>query len=231
MSASNSFVTGLPHAQYPRLGVSDDDVVDQGEATYLRGKLLEYLDLGTDDGPEREKGELKASHQWTGIKGFSRDNMPWVGKVPEYEGVWLAGGYTGRKYERTDCIEQLLIHILRVDGMPNGTLCGRAVAQMVLSHLFPASSQTSLQSLESTTRNLIVAGDLPEQYVLTPERVERAIKMPSVAMLEQEGAGRPLADRHLPDRTSEDSYIDVAAKNAVDVEQLHDSQQRRCLVM
>lgn len=90
------FGGGVPHHRYPRSGISDDDIVDPGEATYLRKQLLEYLQLGGDDKIEKQEGELKASHQWTGIKGFSRDNMPWVGKVPEYDGVWLAGGYTGR---------------------------------------------------------------------------------------------------------------------------------------
>ena len=33
--------------------------------------------------------------EWTGIMGYSRDNMPWVGAVPGQKGVWLAGGYSG----------------------------------------------------------------------------------------------------------------------------------------
>jgi len=84
------------HRQYGRLGVSDDDIIDQGEAAYLRRALLGFLMLEGDDAEAKQQGELIASHQWTGIKGFSRDNYPWVGKtnVPR---VWLCGGYTGRK--------------------------------------------------------------------------------------------------------------------------------------
>lgn len=91
------FGGGSPYHTYPRSGITDDDIVDPGEASYLRKQLLKWLQLGGDDKVVEGQGELIASHQWTGIKGYSRDNMPWVGKVPKYEGVWLAGGYTGRE--------------------------------------------------------------------------------------------------------------------------------------
>lgn len=78
-------------AKHERIGVWDDSIVDEGMAAWLRRRLLQYMELGGEtDGLE----ELKASHQWTGIMGYSRDNVPWVGKVPG-KGVWLAGGYTG----------------------------------------------------------------------------------------------------------------------------------------
>ena len=96
------FGGGSTHCQYGRVGVSDDDIIDQGEATYLRSALLKFLKLGGDDAEAKQQGELIASHQWTGIKGFSRDNYPWVGKTEP--GVWLCGGYTGRKCGlRLDC--------------------------------------------------------------------------------------------------------------------------------
>lgn len=77
-----------------RVGVSDDSVIDEDSARYLRQSLPKMLELG-GEGKEGGEGELKADYQWTGIMGFSRDNMPWVGKVPGGKGVWLCGGYTG----------------------------------------------------------------------------------------------------------------------------------------
>lgn len=79
-------------ATHPRIGVWDDSIVDEGMAAWLRRGLLEDMELG---GETEGLKELKASHQWTGIMGYSRDNLPWVGQIPGVKGVWLAGGYTG----------------------------------------------------------------------------------------------------------------------------------------
>ena len=88
------FGGGRSTGSLPAIGVSDDDVVDEGSAEYLRKTLLEVMELG---GETEGVTELKASHQWTGIMAYSRDDMPWVGKVPVegLEGFWIAGAYTG----------------------------------------------------------------------------------------------------------------------------------------
>lgn len=59
------FGGGRGAARLPCVGVWEDDVIDQGEAEYLRKGLLDTLDLG---GELEDKEELVASHQWTGIK-------------------------------------------------------------------------------------------------------------------------------------------------------------------
>lgn len=154
------FGGGRGSAMYNCIGEWEDDIVDPGEAGYLRRSLLEHLDLGGD---ADELKELKASHQWTGIKGFSRDNMPWVGQVPgqENRGLWLCGGYTGH-------------------GMPNATLCAKAVVDMVLDDV-------DGKDHEDTCRRLVAANDLPESYVLTEERLRKANELPSVAEQDAEG--------------------------------------------
>ncbi|KAK5078172.1 hypothetical protein LTR64_003424 [Lithohypha guttulata] len=162
------FGGGRSFAMYDCVGESDDDIVDPGEADYLRRALLKMLELGGIDTAGME--ELKASHQWTGIKGYSRDNMPWVGKAPSHEegamtfedGLWLCAGYTGH-------------------GMPNATLCGKAVVDMVL-----AEESKTIQYAEFC-RRLIEGGDLPESYLITSERMKAAHGLPSVA--EQDAAG------------------------------------------
>ena len=74
------------------IGETDDSVLDEGSAKYLREALLKLLILGGEiDGLK----ELEATHQWSGIWGTSKDHHPWVGAVPDRPGVWLAGGYSG----------------------------------------------------------------------------------------------------------------------------------------
>lgn len=93
------------------MGVSDDSDIDQPAADYLRmalNQLLETQNNGT---------ELYASHEWSGIMGFSRDDRPWVGEVPKElgggEGLWICAGFTGH-------------------GMPNASLCARAVVNEMM---------------------------------------------------------------------------------------------------
>jgi glycine/D-amino acid oxidase-like deaminating enzyme len=138
------FGGGRGAGHLPSIGVSDDSVIDEGAAAYLRGALLKLLDL---DGQTAGVDELQASAQWTGIMGYSRDDHPWVGQVPDRKGVWLCAGYTGH-------------------GMPNGTLCGKAVVDMVLGE-----EEKELRVLQE---EMVEKGELPGSYVLTRERVERA---------------------------------------------------------
>lgn len=175
------FGGGRSFAMYNCVGETDDDIVDPGEADYLRRALLQLLDLG---GETEGLKELKASHQWTGIKGYSRDNMPWVGKVPtgktasskSEDGMWLVGGYTGH-------------------GMPNATLCGKAVVEMVL-----AEEQGDV-SHEDLCRQLVDSGDLPSTYLITSDRLKAAHGLPSV--VEQDAAGGHHGPQSLKEDTSE----------------------------
>jgi len=154
------FGGGRSLAMYNCVGESDDDIVDPGEAEYLRRALLTSLELG---GSTEGLKELRASHQWTGIKGYSRDDMPWVGKVPSRsgeeafeQGLWLCGGYTGH-------------------GMPNATLCGKAVVEMVLDE------EKERLGYERVCEKLVKEKELPLVYLITPDRLGAAHRLPSVA--------------------------------------------------
>lgn len=142
------FGGGRGAGHYPSIGVSDDTVIDEGSAAYLRGALLKVMELG---GQTEGLSELKAAAQWTGIMGYSRDDHPWVGKVPGNEGLWLAGGYTGH-------------------GMPNGTLCGKAVVDMVLGEM-------DGKDLTAVHEEMVQKGDMPKSYILTKERIDRSRQM------------------------------------------------------
>jgi glycine/D-amino acid oxidase-like deaminating enzyme len=112
-SSSAHLMFGGGRSYGPSLGISSDEEVDEKVAGYLRSALPLLLSTNSSSDNEGET-ELKATHQWTGIMGFSRDNLPWVGEVPSSAGVFVLAGYTGH-------------------GMPNAWLCGKSVATMVLA--------------------------------------------------------------------------------------------------
>jgi glycine/D-amino acid oxidase-like deaminating enzyme len=39
--------------------------------------------------------EPEITHRWAGIFGLTQDLLPLVGRVPGYDGVWVAAGYSG----------------------------------------------------------------------------------------------------------------------------------------
>lgn len=86
------FGGGRTAAKLGSIGEWDDSPVDEGSAAYLRATLLAVLELG---GETAGLKELEATHQWTGIMGYSRDNHPWVGNLAGKKGLWLSAGYTG----------------------------------------------------------------------------------------------------------------------------------------
>lgn len=107
------FGGGRSEAANAGVGNSDDSTIDLPAASYLRRELNVVLDLNNND------SELKASYEWTGIMGYSRDSKPWVGELIEDvglgggKGLWLSAGFTGH-------------------GMPNACLSAKAVAEMML---------------------------------------------------------------------------------------------------
>jgi glycine/D-amino acid oxidase-like deaminating enzyme len=100
------FGGGREYAAGLGVGVSDDSDIDQLAADYLRQALNDLLDI------QNNGTELRASHEWSGIMGFSRDGRPWVGEVRKElgggKGMWICAGFTGH-------------------GMPNASLCAKAV--------------------------------------------------------------------------------------------------------
>lgn len=61
---------------------------------------------------------LRVDHRWAGIFGMVFDFLPVVGAVPDREGVWVAGGYSGH-------------------GNVLGFACGRLVARAILGDRDP----------------------------------------------------------------------------------------------
>ena len=63
------FGGGRGAGHLPSIGVSDDSIIDEDSAKYLRGALLKVLEL---DGETEVLEELEAVGQWTGIMGYSK---------------------------------------------------------------------------------------------------------------------------------------------------------------
>lgn len=69
------------------------------------GVLGEELNPEIHEGLERFLREnfpkldgVEPACAWTGIMGFSRDGLPWVGEVPGRQGQFLAAGFTGHGF-------------------------------------------------------------------------------------------------------------------------------------
>jgi hypothetical protein len=102
----------------------------------------------------------------------SRDGNPWVGAVPSHpRGLFLCAAYTGH-------------------GMPNATLCAKAVVEMMLEerNLPPHSSVEMLYQMRTAQEERSGGvGDLPKSYLISQERISRASKLPSVWTQDQMG--------------------------------------------
>ena len=144
------FGGGRALASNEGLGMDDDSRIDPVTAAYLRNALNEVLSF--EDTESDEAQELRATHEWSGIMGYSRDWIPWVGGVPDRKGVYLAGGYSGH-------------------GMPNATLCAKAVVNILLA------VETG-GDLDEAQERLVRGEALPKQYLLTRARLEHARSLP-----------------------------------------------------
>ncbi|KAK4191199.1 FAD dependent oxidoreductase [Podospora australis] len=135
------------------VGVSSDEEVESQIAKYLRSNLSPPLDLTPPGKVIEGEGELKASYEWTGIMGYSRDQHAWVGQVPESlgggkeGGLYICAGYSGH-------------------GMPSAALSGRAVVRLMLGLDEP---QTVIQGGKIEKREV-----LPERFRVSEERLRRA---------------------------------------------------------
>ena len=62
--------------------------------------------------------------------------------------------------------------------MPNASLCGKAVVEMILG-------EESNAPYDYVAERLVKTGDLPQAYVITPQRIERAKAMDSVRVQDE----------------------------------------------
>ncbi|KAL7928949.1 FAD dependent oxidoreductase [Trichoderma chlorosporum] len=147
------------------------ELIYGGGRIHAEGHGLGVWDDSTIDEPVARylRGELRglmisryASKKMhaQGIMGFSRDGWPWVGPVPD-----SAGGGDGL----------WLCAGYSGGGMPNAALCAKAVVDMMIPNHEDGDE---------------VAGpiDLPTEYLLTEDRLEKARACETVAEADKKGA-------------------------------------------
>ncbi|TKA69808.1 hypothetical protein B0A49_05857 [Cryomyces minteri] len=207
---------GGGRSEGPSIGLCDDGVADERVARYLRRALLRLMGAEKGgQGMEREQGgteELEATHEWTGIMGYSRDGLPWVGAVPaslapppppassspplptssslpnaNSPPPTTTNTHEPKSEERSAIAGGLYISAgYTGHGMPNAWLCGKAVVEMLLA------ADASVGNTRAQDRVGDTVGDgageerddaLPAAYAVTEERVRRARMRLGVGML------------------------------------------------
>ncbi|KAK6384802.1 hypothetical protein LTS17_002365 [Exophiala oligosperma] len=154
------FGGGRAQARGHGVGVSDDDYVDADAEIYLRSlpERLNLVEAGASTAAGTSKGGLlDIAASWTGIIGSSADGHPWVGGVPDQDGLFVAAGYSGH-------------------GMTNAALCGRHVAQLALTSLNEGRDWKALQAqgVELAEQGNGGGGGVPREYVITQQRMDAA---------------------------------------------------------
>ena len=140
------------------VGVSDDSYVDHQAEMYLRS-LPERLDLATHSEASQSSTPnaqlLDIAGSWTGIIGSSADGHPWVGRVPDYPGLYLSSGYSGH-------------------GMTNAGLCGRYAAKLVLLDISGEQKRGEMRgTADGQSRE--DGYSVPKEYILTKQRMEAVL--------------------------------------------------------
>lgn len=86
-----------------------------------------------------------------------------------------------REIPSSDCqVIYIIDETFTGHGMPNGTLCGKAVVEMLLA-------QEAGVALDDVQNRLVTDGDLPQAYIITQDRIERCKHIDSVQVQDRKG--------------------------------------------
>ena len=80
----------LPNEGAEEFGITDDSSLNPALSSYLRDRTKRSFE---DANGKTE--EWKVRKEWTGIMGFTGDEMPFIGRVPGEEGLWIAAAFQG----------------------------------------------------------------------------------------------------------------------------------------
>lgn len=85
----------LPQAGASEYGTVDDSTLNPQISAYLRGSLTGYF--GTENWGEEDDEEAsgRVVQEWSGIMGATADGRPFVGEVPDKNGLWISAGFNG----------------------------------------------------------------------------------------------------------------------------------------
>ncbi|KAI5839931.1 FAD dependent oxidoreductase-like protein [Morchella snyderi] len=90
-----------------------DGAIDPPVARYLRRAPAEFFAGETGFPGEAGSRECVAKYEWSGVMGFSSDEMPWVGRaVMETEGLWMLAGFEGHGMAYCTGAAKALVHMM-----------------------------------------------------------------------------------------------------------------------
>ncbi|KAF2010124.1 FAD dependent oxidoreductase [Aaosphaeria arxii CBS 175.79] len=85
----------LPDNGEREYGTVNDAILNPQISEYLRGSLVGYFGKANWGEKSEEEQDSRIVQEWTGIMGATTDGRPYVGKVPDMEGVWISAGFNG----------------------------------------------------------------------------------------------------------------------------------------
>jgi glycine/D-amino acid oxidase-like deaminating enzyme len=124
-------------------GTYDDDKLEPTISKHLYESTATYF--GKNWGKDHVDGRIRT--EWTGIMADSRDGHPFLGPVPGKDGLWISASFQGH-------------------GMVMCFLCGKAVAQMILS------------TSNGSSNDYVMPEWLPGCFIISAERLEKARRGP-----------------------------------------------------
>ncbi|KAH6639921.1 FAD dependent oxidoreductase [Truncatella angustata] len=96
----------VPYSNHPlRYNTADDSTLYEGSEELFDGWLQRSFDGW-------ETTATRVEETWTGVMGYTSDQLPHIGKVPGKTGQFVCAGFNGH-------------------GMPNVFLCAKSIVQMV----------------------------------------------------------------------------------------------------
>ncbi|KAF2182451.1 FAD dependent oxidoreductase-like protein [Zopfia rhizophila CBS 207.26] len=104
----------LPAGGATQYGTCDDSTLNLEISKYLRGSLVGYFgreNWGEKDGNEDEL--RRVVQEWTGIMGATADGRPFVGEMPDTEGLWISAGFNGHGMVQCLKCAEALVHIIK----------------------------------------------------------------------------------------------------------------------
>lgn len=124
----------LPNDGASRYGNTDDSSLEPTITSYLRRCTGDVF--ASHWGADHQEGRIKT--EWSGVMGASADGLPYVGPVPDAEGLFISACFNGHGMVWCFKAAQALI----------GTILGSPEERRVIEHWFPQSAVISKERMK-----------------------------------------------------------------------------------
>lgn len=124
----------LPKDGASRYGNTDDSSLEPTITAYLRRCTSDVF--ASDWGADHPTGSIKT--EWSGVMGASADGLPYIGAVPDAEGLFISASFNGHGMVWCFKAAQALV----------GSMLGRPEERMVIEHWFPQSAVISKMRMQ-----------------------------------------------------------------------------------